>query len=401
MSANFHIADRRGLGLLRFAQSTIGTLFAPAYRAAFNSRRRRYLARRAPVAGAPVIAVGNIAMGGSGKTPVCCALYAAARKAKRRGAIVLKLGKDRRNYLDELLIYASRLTTMDAAPPRVKHDEQSVVADLPSGVVCAHTNKMGGIKAMAARKDVDFVIVDDAHQLYSLQPALSICLLHPDDLKDRLFPRGMLREELEAAGRADFALMREDGSSGSAPAEMHGTFGLEERAVLPVADLIAPWIEMGSGERVSEGCGPLGAGVAFAGIGRPESFEESLKKLQVQLKAAARFPDHHEYSAADLHWLRKLGSDTGAGHFITTEKDGCRLLPLMLRARYAQGYNVCWPAGLLPQPTVYLPNLIVALEEIWPRMFFARVNASLPDELVSRFLEAIGASGAPTVGINT
>jgi tetraacyldisaccharide 4'-kinase len=394
MEANFHIADRRGLGLLRFAQSTVGTLFAPPYRAAFNSRRRRYLAARTQVAGAPVIAVGNIAMGGSGKTPVCCALYAAARKTKRRGAIVLKLSKDRRHFLDELLIYASRLTTMDAAPPRVKHDEQSIVANLPSGVVCAHTNKMAGIKAMAAREDVDFVIVDDAHQLYSLQPALSICLLHPADLKDRLFPRGMLREEIEAASRADYVLMREDGSSGNLPVETHGTFRLEERAVLPVADLMTPWVEMGSGERISEGYGPRGSGVAFAGIGRPESFEESLKKMGMQLAVAARFPDHHEYSAADLHWLRKLGSDTGAGHFITTEKDGCRLLPLMLRARYAQGYNVCWPAGLLPQPTVYLPNLIVALEEMWPKMFFARVNASLPDELASRFLEVIGAPGA-------
>ena len=395
MEANFHIADRRGLGRLRLAQSTVGALLDPAYRVAFNSRRRRYLSMRAPVTGAPVVAVGNIAMGGSGKTPVCCALYAVARKAKRRGAIVLKLGKDRRHYLDELLIYASRLTTMDAEPPRVKHDEQSIVAELPSGVVCAHTNKMAGIKAMAAREDVDFVIVDDAHQLYSLQPALSICLLHPDDAKERLFPRGLLREEIKAAGRADFVLVREDGFSGNLPVETHGMFSLEERAVLPVAELLTPWVEMGSTERMNGGAQPHGSGVAFAGIGRPESFEESLKKLGMQLAVAARFPDHHEYSAADLHWLRKLGSDTGAGYFITTEKDGCRLLPLMLRARYAQGYNVCWPAGLLPQPSVYLPNFIVALEEIWPRMFFARVNASLPDELVSRFLEAIGAPGLP------
>lgn len=394
MEANFHIADRRGLGLLRFAQSTVGTLLAPAYRAAFNSRRRRYLALRAPIAGAPVIAVGNIAMGGSGKTPMCCALYAKARKAKRRGAIVLKLGKDRRHFLDELLIYASRLASMDAASPRVKHDEQSIVVDLPSGVVCAHRDKMAGIKAMAARADVGFVIVDDAHQLYSLQPSLSICLLHPEDAKEGLFPRGLLREEIEAAGRADVVLVREDGFSGSMPVETHGMFSLEERAVLPVAKLLTPWVEMGSTEMMGAGAGPHGSGVAFAGIGRPESFEESLKRLGMQLAAAARFPDHHEYSAADLHWLRKLRKERDAGHFITTEKDGCRLLPLMLRARYAEGYNVCWPAGLLPQPTVYLPNLIVALEEIWPRMFFARVNAALPDELVSRFLEVIGASGA-------
>jgi len=394
MDANYHIADRRRAGLLRFAQSTVGILLAPAYRAAFNSRRRRYLALRAPVAGTPVIAVGNVAMGGSGKTPVCCALYSAARRARRRGAIVLKLGKDRRHYLDELLIYASCLTSMDAAPPRVQRDEQSIVVDLPSGVICAHRNKMAGIKAMAAREDVDFVVVDDAHQLYSLQPALSICLLHPDDARERLFPRGLLREELEAAGRADFVLVREDGFGGSVPVETHGTFRLEERAVLPVADLMAPWVEMGSTEQMSDGAQPRGSGVAFAGIGRPESFEASLEKLGIPLTASARFPDHHEYSAADLHWLRKLGKDTGAGHFITTEKDGCRLLPLMLRARYAEGYNVCWPAGLLPQPTVYLPNLIVALEEIWSRMFFARVSAALPDKLLSRFLEVIGASGA-------
>ncbi len=391
MAPNYHIADRRNLGLRHLAQSTIGTLLAPAFRLAFNLRRRRYLAQRAPVAGAPVVAVGNIALGGSGKTPVCCALHAEAQRARRRGAIVLKLGKQRRHLLDELLIYASRMASADCTPPRVTHDEHSVVVNLPSGLVCAHRNKMAGIKLMAAREDVDFVIVDDAHQLYSLQPALSVCLLHPDDANDSLFPRGLLREELAAAARADFVLLREDNSGGGVPVKTQGSFSLKEREVLSVAELLTPWVELGSTERMHEEGQPCGAGVAFAGIGRPESFEESLSKLGMGLAAAARFPDHYEYTVADLRWLKRLAEETAAGYFITTEKDGCRLLPLMLRARYAQGYNVCWPSGLLPQPAMYLPDIIVALEDLWPKMFFARVNAELPDELTSRFLEVIGA----------
>jgi len=389
MPPNYHIIDLRHPAGLQLAQRMVGTLLLPLYRAAFNRRRARFLSRRRPMDGAPVIAVGNLALGGRGKTPIVLALLEAAAKAGRRGAVVLKLGRDPLWFLDELLLYAVRLTQMRTdGSPRVTEAADWVAVQFPSGVLCAHRDKLAGARMMAARRDVDFVLVDDAHQLFSLEPALSVCLLHARDFGEPLFPRGRLREELAAAGRADVVLVQESGGE-AAPAICCGSFRLRPQGVLPAEELMQPWVDLDSAGQPAQALPPRGRAVAFAGIGQPEGFEHSLAELGVELAAVFRFPDHHAFSTQNLRALMRQLERTDAGYFVSTEKDCCRLLPLILRARYAEGYQVWWPAGLLPRPTAYLPDLIVAAEEVWRRTYFVCVKAELPAETVARFLSAI------------
>ncbi len=384
MPAKYHIVDRRRTALRTLGQSTLGTLFLPAYRAIYNLRRERYLSKRAPIPGAPIITVGGTLLGGSGKTPVTCALYAAAVAAGKRGAIVLKLGKNPHMYTDELLLYAGRLA--NGARPQVTLGNGYVLVEANGSAICAHARKLEGAEMMARREGIDFVIVDDAQQLFSLQPALSICLLHPKDYGGRLFPQGMLREGLEGAQRADLVLARV-GCEASRPPKPKLFFRISAHGVSPLSALLRPWVY---GKSASEPSTQLEGGrIAFAGIGWPESFEESLAKLNLAPSAMVRFPNHHSFSVSDFRLLERMRLEQGAETFLTTEKDGCRLLPIVLRALHGQGCDIGLPEELLSPPAHFLPDLIVAADLVWNRGYFAQASAKLPQEALERFMEVV------------
>jgi tetraacyldisaccharide 4'-kinase len=387
MPEKCQIIDRRGIALRGFAQSTLGTLFYPAYRAAFNSRRARFLHRREQMPGAPVIGIGGVSLGGSGKTPVVCALHDAAAKAGKRGAVVLKHGRDPRHFLDEFLLYATRFSVDGAL--KLTQGEGLFTAECGGTTVCAHKDKIEAARMLASRDGVDFVIVDDAHQLFSLQPALSICLLPADD-KGKLFPRGLMREELVASARADILLARKEHGALPGLAVPQVLYSLETHGLLAASSLLAPWAALPQ-EGEKDAPPSPDKSVAFAGIGFPSEFEQSLSGNGTRPRAMVRFPDHHLFSLADLRMLERTRVAAGAEGFITTEKDACRLLPAVLRALHGEGMEVTLPEGLLPPPAHYLPDLIVAAQAVWARTSYLRVDAVLPDDVIARFLKVIGA----------
>lgn len=384
MLAKYHIVDRRRTALQSLGQSTLGTLFLPAYRAVFNLRRERYLSQRARIPGAPIVTVGGTLIGGSGKTPVTCALHEAAVQAGKRGAIVLKCGKTPQRYIDELLLYAGRLAS--GARPCVTLREDHILIEAGGSIICAHKRKLDGVRMMARREGVDFVIVDDAQQLFSLQPALSICLLHPKDYSGRLFPQGMLREGLEATERADLVLAR-TGCEVSKPPATKSYFCVSAEGISPLNELLKPWVEC---EPELAASSPYDVKrVSFAGIGWPEGFEESLEEMNLAPSAMARFSDHHTFGVRDLRMLEKLRDKHSAEAFVTTEKDGCRLLPIILRALHGEGCDIGLPEELIAPTTHYIPDLVVAAQRIWNRGYYVKVNAQLPNEALDRFLEVI------------
>jgi tetraacyldisaccharide 4'-kinase len=388
MPGNCHIIDRRRAALRVFVQSTLGVLAYPAFRAIFNSRRTRYLSQRASLPGAPIVGIGGISLGGSGKTPVVCALHDAAAQAGKRGAVVLKLGRDPRHFLDELLLYATRFSA--GTTPKLTIGDGHIIVECESACVCAHRNKIDATRLMAQREGVDYVIVDDAHQLFSLQPALSICLLLPRDGNGRLFPLGLMREELDAAGRADLLLARREQGPLPTVSKPQLLYTLDTHGLVAANRLLAPWLAEKPAED-DPAAENVQAPIAFAGIGWPHEFEQSLSEAGAKPLAMARFPDHYNFRVPDLRMLERTRVRCSADGFVTTEKDACRLLPVMLRALDGEGREVALPGELLPPPTHYLPDLIVAAREVWERTSFLRVDAALPDEVTARFLKTIGA----------
>ncbi len=269
--------------------------------------RRRLIARRAAV---PVVSIGNITLGGTGKTPM---VEWVARWYRRQGVRVAVLSRGYQRggsggVNDEAMV-------LDENLPDVPHLQD------PDRVKIA---------AVAVDElDSELLILDDGFQHRRLARDLDIVLLdalEPFGL-DRLFPRGLLREPVRSLKRAGLV-------------------------VLTRADLVASDRLVAIRERAERAAGPLrwvltrhapldliGSGVepepleslkersvaAFCGIGNPEGFRRTVTPVSGRLAGFRVFPDHHAYSAEDVADLTRWLIGSGADLALTTQKDLVKL----------------------------------------------------------------------------
>jgi tetraacyldisaccharide 4'-kinase len=275
----------------------------------------RRIRRTEPVdCGLPVICVGNITMGGTGKTPVAIALLDAlkamgfAPHALTRGyggSIIGPEPVDAERHGaaevgDEPLLLAR------AAPVWVSRDR-------PAGAAAA--------KAAGA----ELIVMDDGHQNPTLLKTLSFIVVDGGAGwgANRVFPAGPLREPVAAGlARADAVIIMTSGPEDEPAIERLGLADLEK----PV---FHAWLE-------PEATPPDGKLFAFAGIGRPEKFYDALSAAGGELANSMSFPDHHVFSDRDLASLREMARDYEA-RLITTEKDWVRLPADM------QAETTAWP----------------------------------------------------------
>lgn len=287
----------------RDAAPLIRTLLTPVswvYAWAAANRLRTTVARHAPV---PVICVGNLTVGGAGKTPVARAI----RARLGAGAHTLSRG------------YGGRIS----GPLRVTGDmHASEVGDEPllhasDGPAWIARDRLAGALA-AANAGAHAIIMDDGFQNPALVKDLSLLVVDPafGIGNGQVFPAGPLRERLaNGLARADAAILLYN--MGAEAEELDWLDGFD-KPILRAS--IAPMQDM-----------PRGKFVAFAGLARPEKFFDTLAALGVELEDAAPYPDHHPYSEDDLTFLMTLADERGA-KLITTEKDAARLNPVW-RAR--------------------------------------------------------------------
>ncbi|MCR9221221.1 MAG: tetraacyldisaccharide 4'-kinase [Alphaproteobacteria bacterium] len=259
---------------------------------------------RAPV---PVLCVGNPTIGGAGKTPVVQALVAALQTRGVSPHVLLRG-------------YGGRL----AGPLRVDQERRDAAAVGDEALLHARVaptwvarDRAAGARAAAAA-GADVLVLDDGFQNPTLRKDLSILVV--DGAAglgaERVFPAGPLREPLDRALRRAQAivLMGEDscgltGRLAGGPPILRAR--LAPRAPLPFA----------AGEPV----------VAFAGIGRPEKFFETVRAAGADVAATRPFPDHHAFTRAEIDALAQTARDAGAA-LITTEKDAVRLGAPLLEA---------------------------------------------------------------------
>jgi len=266
-------------------------------------RLRRALARpyHAPV---PVICVGNLIVGGAGKTPIALAL--AARLIARDVAV---------HFVTRG--YGGRL----AGPVRVDgaRNDAAAVGDeallLATRAPCwVARDRAAGIAAAAA-SGAAAIVLDDGFQNPGVANTLALIVVDAayGFGNRRVMPAGPLRESLRRGlARADGAVLL----AGDGQAQTAWPSGVDAgRPVVPA--MLAPLAgERFAGSRV----------VAFAGIGRPEKFFATLRGLGVDLVAARRFPDHHPFSPAELAELRRIAAREHA-RLVTTAKDFVRVPP--------------------------------------------------------------------------
>lgn len=266
-------------------------------------RRQRTTPRHAPI---PVVCVGNLTLGGAGKTPVARAV----RAALGPNAHTMSRG------------YGGRI----AGPLRVTPDmDAREVGDEPllhaaDGPAWIARDRVAGALA-AATAGAHALIMDDGFQNPELAKDLSIVVIDAEAGigNGAVFPAGPLRERLaDGLARADAIVLLRNAQD--ADTKRFPWLSSYARPILTahIAPLAAP---------------PSGPLLAFAGIARPQKFFDTLAALGAQLVETVPYDDHHVFLDTDLDWLSQMAEERGA-RLITTEKDFARL-PGEWRARVA------------------------------------------------------------------
>lgn len=304
----------------------------PLYRLALGLRELRLGTPLEPVRRLrlPVVSIGSLSAGGSGKTPLTIAL-ARALSARGFAVDVLSRGYGRKSQA------ALRVDMNGTAED---YGDEPLVIAREGGVpvyVAAQRYRAGLLaeSALDTTQRSTVHLLDDGFQHRQLHRDVNILLLDGRDLTDHLLPGGDLREPLQAARRADILAIPADDSALESRLRERGWQGPLWR-IRRAMDV--PQID--------------GAVVAFCGIARPEQFFAGLEAAGIRLAERIAFPDHHRYTASDLARLREALRSPEAAALITTEKDRARLgrlaEPLPLHAASLRSVIEDEPQALRP-----------------------------------------------------
>jgi len=286
---------------------------------AFASGIRRV--RRLP---RPVICIGNLTVGGSGKTPCAITLAQWFRDRKRNPGILLR-GYGRRGGG---VAVAGDERGVCASWEQVGDEAVLLANRLPGVPVVVGGNRFRAGQLALRRFAVDVLLLDDGFQHRQLHRELDLVMVDATDPfgGGRLLPRGLLREPLRALRRAHVVMLSRSDQASDLSAVRQ-----ELRKIAPSVPQVLTrhrpirliGLEGGAEHPLSVLRGRRT--LALSGIANPEAFHRTLAGLGSQLVGRATFPDHHPYAASDLLEVRRMVQETDADLIITTEKDAVRL----------------------------------------------------------------------------
>ncbi len=332
-------ASRRGVtrgweeGFGRTSGALLWTL-AGGYRGLLGARNWLYASHvlKSRALPCPVVAVGNLTVGGTGKTPAVELAVRTLGELGRRAAVVSRGYRRRTSGVQVVADTASiRLDVEDAG------DEPFLLARrLPGVPVVVGSNRHEAARVARERFGATAIVLDDGFQHRTLAKDLEIVMAraHRPWGNGRLFPRGPLREPLSALARAGLVVATGAAVPGDA-AEVAETV----RRYAPWAPVVAArYAAVECWEAARMRPKPLAdmAGLrvlAFAGIGHPDSFRRTLTDLGTVVADLVSFADHHWYTRRDLAALDDRAAALGVDVLVTTEKDWVRLRRLPLPAQ--------------------------------------------------------------------
>ncbi len=243
----------------------------------------------------PVVSVGNLSAGGSGKTPFVM-LLGELLKARGVKFDVLSRGYGRKSK-------GVRLVD-PAGLPREFGDEPLLIARKLQVPVVVGEDRYEAGRFAESKFGIQLHLLDDGFQHRALARDFDIVLVTPQDAKDQLLPSGGLREPLSSLRRADAVVLTSGALADSFPVDGKLVWRVR-RGILPQNVPPRP--------------------VVFCGIARPQNFVLQLKTANIEPVAEAFYRDHHAYSEQDVRELLALKQRSEAGGFVTTEKDAVNL----------------------------------------------------------------------------
>lgn len=314
-----------------------------SYLYGFAVRLRLYLYehrifRNKPL-GCLVVVVGNLTVGGTGKTPI---VEKFARTLTERGRKVAILSRGYKSKKEPLLKKIWRkLSHGEEAPPRIVSDGKSVLLDsevsgdepymlarnLPGVVVLCDKNRVKAGSFAIRRYGCDTLILDDGFQYLPLKGRLNLLLVDKTNPfgNQHLLPRGILREPIRHLSRASYIfLTKSDGKQDEVLLELI-------REHNPKAEIIECAHQPQFLQSIEDGKRHSldilkGAHIAaFSGIASPESFENMLRSFGAEIRYNRRFLDHHRFTRSEIKKLYSQANEAKLDMIVTTEKDAVRL----------------------------------------------------------------------------
>jgi len=249
----------------------------------------------------PVVSIGNLSVGGAGKTPLVICL---ARLLQREGygPDVLSRGFGRSQQTVE---------RVDAAGNADQFGDEPLLIARSTGVpvYVGASRYEAGVLAESQPGGQGVHLLDDGFQHRQLARDLDIVVMHRSDLQQRLLPAGRLREPLASLRRAGVVVLRQE------DAELETTLRVHTR----------PECRFWRVRRTLALPSPLQRAVAFCAVARPTEFFAGLAAVGAGVAEQVRFRDHHRYTTADIDRLVELGRRLGCDAFVTTAKDEVKL----------------------------------------------------------------------------
>jgi tetraacyldisaccharide 4'-kinase len=247
----------------------------------------------------PVISVGNLTVGGTGKTPMVIWLAERLLAKGLRVSILSRGYKGSGGTSDEIELMKLRLNnrvTFGVGSDRFeagRHMEASADVFLLDD----------GFQHLQLARDVDILLIDAARSLG----------------KEMMLPTGRLREPVSAMSRADFLLFTR---TETVPGTIAAINRLQQYPVFSAATQLVGFRRLGEGIQILQaeeiGAGPF---YAFCGIGNPGAFFQDLQNWGTTVAGKCEFADHHRYDARDVRELESAARQAGARALVTTEKD--------------------------------------------------------------------------------
>ncbi len=304
---------------------------------AFAYRQNLISSRRLPC---KVVCVGNLSLGGTGKTPMTMHL---ARVFKELGHMPAVVSRGYRGEAERQggIVSDGRSIMMK---PEVAGDEPYLMARKLGGIpVIIGRNRYAAGKLAVDRFQADVIVLDDGYQHLKLERDIDLVLL--DDTRPfgntHLLPRGILREPISALERATACILTRCRDDVRMVGRDRGELIRKYAPRIPVftSSHEPYWYVVGGGEPItfSDGCAkPFPPRLeamkdkpvyGFSGIARNAEFQNTVTDLGFEAKGFLEFSDHHRYTDADLSTIQARARETGVRCLVTTEKDLVRLLP--------------------------------------------------------------------------
>lgn len=280
-----------------------------------------------------VISIGNITVGGTGKTPTAQKL---ALQIKEMGYRVVILNRGYRSHWNRNIGVVSNGEKIFMTAHEAGDEAYLMAKTLPGVPVIIGKNRAVTGHYAVEKMNAEVIIMDDGYQHWQLKRDLDVVLVDTLSMFGNgcVLPRGVLREPLENLARGNlFLLTKTDQSSMLSQMELRKTIAKYNSTAPVVKSIhrpknfmeISEWYK-GMAQNVKTLDELEGENVmVFSAIGNPSSFEQTLSSIGVNILEAVRYPDHHDYGMLEMQYISERAKNLNAVAMIATSKDAVKI----------------------------------------------------------------------------